>query len=63
MNIKEVYMLNDNYRMLYAKMPYPYLHIQIGDHVWFLREGTITKSSYSYSHQELAEWLFDRVFI
>lgn len=62
MNISEVYMLSHNYRVFYAKIPYSFLDIPIGDHAWYLDKDAITKSSNSYTPQELVEWLFYWVF-
>ena len=64
MNIKEVHALSHNLRQFYRGSPYPYLFDQIGNqignHVWLLREGKITKSPYSepLTPQELSEDLF-----
>ncbi len=58
MNIEEIYTLSDNLRVVYQGFSKPSLYIQIGDHMWNLGKGKITKRPHSLIPQESSEYLF-----
>ncbi len=59
MNISEVYMLSDNIWEFYFGRAYTLFFFPTGNHMWDLRKGEIMESSFSYTPQDLFDWVFE----
>ncbi len=62
MNISEVDALSNNLQWFYLRMLYPHPRFQMGNWVWYLSDGKITKGSYSLTSQQTSEYLFNGLF-